>query len=465
MRNLGFCVVLVAGCGSASRTPVGTTAGGMKQDMGATGSTTSGGGADLAGTSNPTGMTFNDMCNGKPTTISGVVTAPNGHDPIPNAFAYVINSRGEFPPTVACELCNMPVDSVSATTTTKVDGSFTLDISTEPVSATLEVTVNMGRFRHTGTVSVQPCMDNSDADTALPGKAGGTDDIPKIAVATGNQDELDTVLEAMGLDSTVGFDCYEGREPPAAGKTLKALTTPCGKRASLSPIESLLGNETMLESYNLVFLSCAPYKFKSLTAAQQQQITANLQTWTGKGGRLFVTDNSYDYIAQAFPAAISFLDGNTAIDAANEGVGGTSSAPASYAGIINDMTLASWMSTVGAIPSGSNTLTLNGYLSHWSVVGSLPMSTTDVVDATNAVAYGTGPKPSPTPGPAATYPQSVKFDIDAPSGGACGRGIYTSYHTLLSTTSSVDPTVMLSPQERILEYLMFEAGACVGPIS
>jgi hypothetical protein len=73
--------------------------------------------------------------------------------------------------------------------------------------------------------------------------------------------------------------------------------------------------------------------------------------------------------------------------------------------------------------------------------------------------------PTPTPGPAASYPQSIKFDVNDAGGNACGRAIYTSYHTLDATTSGVDPNVMLSPQERILEYLMFEAGACVGPVS
>ena len=46
---------------------------------------------------------------------------------------------------------------------------------------------------------------------------------------------------------------------------------------------------------------------------------------------------------------------------------------------------------------------------------------------------------------------------------ACGRAIYTSYHTLL-TTSIARSDGELVPQERILEYLMLEAGACVGPI-
>src|SRR6185437_5138361 len=93
--------------------------------------------------------------------------------------------------------------------------------------------------------------------------------------------------------------------------------SPCGMRGTLSPIETLLTNESMLEQYNLVFLSCAPGKFKALSAADQMTVAANLQTWTQKGGRLFVTDNSYDYIAQAFPGAVTFMNGNGTVDAAN----------------------------------------------------------------------------------------------------------------------------------------------------
>jgi hypothetical protein len=57
----------------------------------------------------------------------------------------------------------------------------------------------------------------------------------------------------------------------------------------------------------------------------------------------------------------------------------------------------------------------------------------------------------------------VKFDV--PSATPGGRVIFSSYHTLESTSMTVDPTAPLSPQERILEYLMFEAGSCVGPVS
>jgi hypothetical protein len=92
------------------------------------------------------------------------------------------------------------------------------------------------------------------------------------------------------------------------------------------------------------------------------------------------------------------------------------------------------------------------------------MSTVDVVDATDAKAYTTpgvsGAKPT-NPGPPMSYPQTVRFDV-APSGttNTCGRVIYTSYHTLPTTMTGST----LQPQERILEYLMFEATACLGKI-
>jgi hypothetical protein len=397
------------------------------------------------------------MCNGTSTTISGVVTAPNGHDPVANAFVYVPLTTNPFPATVACELCNMPVDAAAATATTDATGKFTLDLTGVAAASSLQLTVNKGRFRRTTTMTVTACSDNpaSAMATALPGKTAMGDDIPKIAVATGNKDQLDVVLAAMGLDAQTGFDCFEGR---ASAST--APMSPCGMRGTLSAIETLLTNESMLEHYNLVFLSCAPGKFKALSAADQMTIAANLQTWTQKGGRLFVTDNSYDYIAQAFPNAVTFMNGNGTVDAANVGYG-TSGAGATYTGQINDPTMAAWLGVVGAIPAGTSSVMLTGYLNKWSVIQTLPMSTTDLVDATNAQAY-----PSPTatmPGPAMSYPQTIRFDVASPTTmQACGRAIYTSYHTL-PTTTQPDPT-QLAAQERILEYLMLEAGACVGPI-
>jgi hypothetical protein len=366
--------VMLAGCGSSGRSPSHTSSTGGQTTSGTTGSTTS-------GTTGGGPGTFSAMCNGQATTITGTVVAPNGADPIANAFVYVPTSRGMFPSSVSCDVCNQPVDGFSATTNSGADGTFTLDLGNVQVAAQLQLTVNKGRFRHTATVSVTPCTSNVATDTRLPGKASTAgDDIPKIAVATGVRDALDVVLVAMGLDKDLGFDCYENR-----ASTTSALTTPCGVRLGSSPAQltDLLKDPNKLDEYNILFISCAYGKYATLSAADQAAIKTNLSAWVGKGGRLFATDRSYDYVAQSFPNDLMFANGNTAVDAANVGVGSASN-PATYSGKVNDATMADWLRVVGALQSGSTTLSLTGYLTQWSVVQSVPMTTVDEVDATNA---------------------------------------------------------------------------------
>src|SRR5262249_54810218 len=144
------------------------------------------------------------------------------------------------------------VDAAAASAVTDATGHFTLDLANVPVASSVPLTVNIGRFRRTTTIAVTACSATaaSASATTLPGKSAAGDDIPKIAVATGNKDQLDFVLAAMGLDGQQGFDCYEGR-----ASSSNALTSPCGSHGTLQPIESLLKNEAMLEQYNLVFLS------------------------------------------------------------------------------------------------------------------------------------------------------------------------------------------------------------------
>ena len=445
----------MVGCGPAGGRD-GSHAGGSSGAGGAGGA---GGSAGSGGLPNSGGPTFASMCNGMPTTITGNVMAPNGVDPIANAFAYVPASTGQFPAGVACDLCGMPIDGEAAQAITDPDGHFSIDISALPASSQLPFTVNKGRFRRQTMIPIQACQENSIGapHTVLPGKAGPGDDIPKIAIATGVQDALDEVLTAMGLDETVGYDCFENRAKPGTMPV-----SPCEKRlaaqgSSAPQLTDLLKNESMLEQYNMVFISCAYGKYATLSAADQATITANLQTWTQKGGRLFATDRSYDYIAQAFPSAVGFMNGDGTVDAANVGVGSVQM-PATYTGKVNDPTLLAWLVAVSAMQNGQTTLPLTGYLTQWSVVQSVPMSTVDVVDATDAQVK------SGTTTSTGLYPQTVQFDITPPGGNeACGRAIFSSYHTL-GAMQMVDAT-SLTPQERILEYLMFEAGACVGTIS
>jgi hypothetical protein len=442
-------VLLAAACGDN----LGNRGGGPHHGDGGPGP----GGGD--GGVNPGGPSFDSMCNGAKTTISGVVLAPNAVDPVANAFVYVPITTSPFSSGVDCELCGSPIDSSSVQAVSDPGGHFVLDIGPLAPASQLQFTVNKGRFRRTMMVPINSCMDNNIGApfTQLPGKTvAGTDDIPKIAVGTGGKDQLDVVLAAMGLDQSVGFDCYENRK-----STTATLMTPCGKQlaAKNQDLTSMLKDPNQLANYNIVFISCSRGKWASLAAADQQTIAANLKDWAGKGGRLFATDNSYDYVSSAFPSDITWATGGTAPDTANVGVGNTSM-PITYTGKVNDTTMAQWMTAVSALTGGSTTVMLTGYLDQWSAIASVPTTTSDVVDATDAKIY-TAPM---MPGPAGTVPQATRFDVTPPGGmNACGRVIYASYHTL-SPTMSIDST-QLSPQERILEYLMFEAGSCVGSIN
>jgi hypothetical protein len=445
---LAFGVAGFLGCGASSPSHGAGGAGGVG---GGTGGTAGAGGS--GGSGPVAGPTFGSMCKGKPTTLSGVVRAPNGSDPIANALVYVPSSTGKLPPGVSCDLCAQPVDGLAAQVATGSDGHFSLDLSSLTPADQLPFTVSKGRFRRASTVSITPCQDNplTAPTTVLPGKNGPGDDIPKIAVSTGIKDALDDVLTAMGLDASAGYDCFENQT--------KATTTPasgCEKRlaaqgASAPQLTDLLKDTSKLGQYNVLFVSCALGKFASLSAADRATIVANLQTWVGQGGRLFATDRSYDYVAQAFPASIAFVNGNSTVDAANVGVG-SATTPATYSGRVNDAALVQWLTAVGVLTAGQSTMPLTGYLTQWSAVQSVPMSTVDEVDATDAkVAVGS----TTTTG---SYPQTVKFDYAPPgSAAACGRVVFSSYHT------TGTPGAMLTPQERILEYLMFEAGACLGP--
>jgi hypothetical protein len=111
---------------------------------------------------------------------------------------------------------------------------------------------------------------------------------------------------------------------------------------------------------------------------------------------------------------------------------------------VDDPSLKAWMTGLG-VPTSP--VPLQGFLNPWSVQASLPKTSTLIVDGT--VSYtGAGGATS------GDVPLTSQFDVSA-----CGRVVYSSYHTAGGT---VTPGNLL-PQERILEYLVFEVGSCVTP--
>ncbi|MEI8259054.1 MAG: hypothetical protein WCJ30_25580, partial [Deltaproteobacteria bacterium] len=59
--------------------------------------------------------------------------------------------------------------------------------------------------------------------------------------------------------------------------------------------------------------------------------------------------------------------------------------------------------------------------------------------------------------PTTDRPLTIEAEYRGSDGAGCGRVVFTSYHTTGSAGGS------LTPQERVLEWLLFELGGCVTP--
>ncbi len=416
-------LMATAGCGSTHPTGFQDQAqDGGTADSGLpplTGSSDGGFGGQFGGDAGPT---FGSTCNGAATAMTGTVYAPNGTDPLPNIYVYAAAQVNQFPAGNYCNQCNKPLDAWYSHTQTAADGTFSLDLSGVPAGADITFVINVGRFRK---VTKLPAMCGSNtapkAATTLPGSSS-EGDIPNIAVSTGASDHLDQILTALGITQ---YDCYEGRSSTSSTPT-------CTPIDSLANLVGKTSQKT-IDDYHLLFISCAPNGYKTYGTPA---LAANAASFVTAGGRMFVTDMSYDWVAQAFPSAVTWMGpagSPQPVDGANVGVGGT------YNGNVDDTGLLAWLKDFGI----ASPVSIQGFLNPWSVQASLPKTSTLIVDGT--VSYTGG---------SSDVPLTTEFDVSS-----CGRVIYSSYHT---AGGNVTPGNLL-PQERILEYLMFEVATCVTP--
>lgn len=346
--------------------------------------------------------------------MSGAEVAVWDHAPTP------------FPRGVVCDSCGAIASEVPLLRVIAgADGKFSLNLDPIKKQSTFYLTVRKARFRKVSPgVAVTACgsVALNTSQTSLP-KSSLEGDVPKIAISSGNRDHLEKVVDAMGITD---YDCYKGLAPSSTSDTCTANRT----------LGQLMGDLNALKGYGLIFISCSvsdPYapKTNSDTTAQ------NLKTWVELGGKLVVTDDSFDFVEQTFPDAIDFA--GPSADAGtpqplNGGEVGT--AVASLSAVVTNPNLAAWLKLFPSAINANNEVTLQGFLSKWAVQRTLGPGTSAIV---RGIAPFTG-------GPA-DVPLTSLFEVNG-----CGRVIFSSYHT--------DTGTALLPQERILEYLMFEVAIC-----
>ena len=167
------------------------------------------------------------------------------------------------------------------------------------------------------------------------------------------------------------------------------------------------------------------------------------------------TDMAYDYLAQAFPTALTWAGpagSPQPVDGANRGCSppnNTTGPETSYGITVDDPTLASWLKIVGYPTSPS--VTVEGFYTPWSLISSLPATTTLIANGTVPVdLVGSSPSCTTPTMTMKNVPLTAQFDVPT-----CGRAVFSSYHTYTGAGATSS-----SAQEKIMEYLIFDAAAC-----
>lgn len=400
------------------------------------------------------------MCPTMGAEISGIVTAPNAEDPIPGAVVYLTATMPAAQPDgVSCDRCDLPA-GVLAYSTSDARGrwSFVRGVN---ASGTFFLVVQKGRFRKVSPLTVRSCVATTvpAAATRLPGSRM-EGEIPRILVASGTtQSQLDrpntgdwTYDDIGRVLRRIGVTEFDRAEPcRQATNTTNVTTVDC-------PFGSILADNARLRRYNVIVAPCGALGFNHswqvLDNASNRVIATNVRDWLRLGGRLYTSDTAYGLLARSAPSLVTFAGGTTlslSRDPANIGVGGSPSTPRMYTGRVNDDALRTWLSDRGSLAMDGS-IALTGFISPWVAIDSVPMTTRVAVDAevewytqTMGMTMAAGRRP-------------LTVSADYTEGGGCGRVVFSSYEVDNRAASSAAP---LTPQERVLEYMLFELGGCL----
>jgi hypothetical protein len=462
------------------------------------------------------------------TTITGKVYDPGDVHPLYDVLVYVPNNPADpaltapFAAGISCEQCgaNAAGDPL-VTTNTAPDGSFTL--SGVPVSSSLPLVIELGRWRRQFTVDVaSSCGTNPVTTTSTkpvkwlaataPALAASGHltmptsstygDIPRIAILTGGWDPMECVLRKMGVaDSEFvnpggagHIQFYTAAEPalpanPFQVEPAKCPPNPYGSGAVISgatPTQASLfaatggpGGTPELNNYDVAILACEGYEVNNTAN------WASLGAYAGAGGRVLASDFGYDWLAEtnntceagpctgteitqnpAFPNVATWATfGSTdAVD------GTTETATVDLVSNPKGPDFQSWLQDISIVAAGADTVSLN-----------------PVFQATNAIVaptqqwlhWGTA-----TP---------IQFTFNTPVGAAataqCGRVNFMDWHADELSYQPVAnypqcpytwtggapyfshgmtfPTECdsgpMTAQEAVLEFMLFDVASCVTP--
>jgi hypothetical protein len=498
-------LLFVTGCGTQNApgfADSGAWFGGSGSSGGSsgTGFPTSGSGGGPTGPSDagipcPAGLQCNVSCPGgkMTTTISGKVYDPAGRNPLYNVAVYVPATplqplpRGVPTGADACSCSALYKSGAITTATTLIDGTFTL--TDAPAGSQVPLVLQIGKWRRVVTINVNACQANPQPDgtLTLPGTVApsNTDDnMPDIAVSTGQKDTLECLMLRIGVPAT---------EYVAGASTTGHIHIFSGGKAGGGNSGTIPGRQESPAmpgappSYTDLWASQAqlmPYDLTLLSCEGGETYNANppaLELYLNAGGRVFASHYHYAWFSGPFSSHQSYA------------------APADWGN-----NLATWTnpsSTTNGPIGGIISATLNGSampfakgiaLQQWlAAVGALGLSGVPANELSiftpryNSVVTSTHKPSQPwiTADSLGMAGQTMYFSFDTPvnlnppstgpdPGGTtvCGRAVFSDLHVAGDPLTSDNPppptgcaVTTLSPQEKALEFMLFDLSSCVIP--
>jgi hypothetical protein len=412
---------------------------------------------------------------GGSTTISGKIYDPAAKDVLYGAVAYVPSK----PVTAlqlgaSCDTCNsLYTGSPIAAAQTDATGSFTIENA--PSGTNIPLVIQLGKWRKQLKIStVKACTDNAQPDKSLTLPANHMEgDIPNIAISTGGADTLECLLLRMGVDPAE----YEpGAQGPGrihifqgsgAGGFLGGLFAGVGapntSPAAPTSSSAMWNSDADINDFDIVMLSCEG----SPTTNMNQQV---LFDYAKAGGRVFASHYHYAWFNTGpfgtyTPALAEWTTGADTIGNINAVVETTLAGGAPFP---KGVAMKQWLGVVGALgvpamtgmaaaPAGELPIVAARHNANLTAANT-PSTSWIVPDSSAKQSAGT----------------TQYFSFNTPLGTAtesqCGRVVYSDLH--VGGASSDDPTkpvpqecstADLSPQEKALEFMLFDLSACVVP--
>ncbi len=463
---LFFFALAVAACSASGPTTLGETSGdsgGTSSGSGGQGGSAQGGsqagtggtiipgGTGSGGTTNCTRLQCQiNPCTGRSkTTISGTVFDPAGKVPLYNIVVYVPNQTlAELPTGAACQTCSDPFSGQPiAVGLSGPDGRFV--VPDAPSGDDIPLVVQVGKWRRQIILPhVEACTDNptDPTETRLP-RNRDEGHIPKIAIATGGSDALECLMRKIGVDeSEFGASDSVGRVHLYAGY---GAPTAMANGTALPDANDLWSDADLLNGYDMMLLSCEGDDNVSRSAEQYE----NVHAFADRGGRIFGSHWHHGWINpenSPYPEVVNFSSGAHGFDPPEDPI--TVSVDTSFP---KGEAFASWLMNVGASTSQDLIDVRGAEHSVDSVVSGVAQRWI----------YGQDPERN-------NSDMLQYFSFNTPVGAPeCGRMVFSDLHVSAGpdTDSGKEPfpmgcrTTDLSPQEKALEFMIFDLSSCVLP--